>query len=234
MSILIDAASRVLVQGITGFQGKLDTRHCIAYGTNVVCGVTPGRGGDTVDGVPVYNTVAEAVRVHGANVAVTYVPAARLPDAIFESIDAGLPLILSTTENVPRHDAARMIAAARANGTALVGFNTNGMISPGSCKLAGIGGDRAGELFAPGRIGVCSRSGGMSAEIAWTLKQAGLGISTCISMGGDPITGLRMVDYARLFERDPGPMRWCSSASPARATSKNSPKPSRTARSRSR
>lgn len=202
MSILIDRATRILVQGITGFQGRMDTRYCLAYGSRVVCGVTPGRGGEEVQGVPVYDTVREAVRRHAPNAAVTYVPAAATKDAVREAMAAGLELILGTAENVPRHDAAELAAAARAKGVRLVGFNTNGAISPGRCKLAGIGGDRANDIFVPGRIGVCSRSGGMTAEISWTLKRAGLGVSTAVSMGGDSITGMRMVEIVELFERD--------------------------------
>jgi succinyl-CoA synthetase alpha subunit len=203
VSILIDESTRILVQGITGFQGRMDTRYCLEYGSRIVCGVTPGRGGEEVLGVPVYDTVAAAVARHAANAAVAYVPAAGLKDAVHEAMEAGIRVILTTAENLPRHDAAELSAAARRAGVRLIGFNTNGAISPGRCKLAGIGGDRAKDIYAPGRIGVCSRSGGMSAEIAWTLKRAGLGISTCVSMGGDPITGMRMVEYARLFEDDP-------------------------------
>ena len=203
MSILIDGATRVLVQGITGFQGRMDTRYCLEYGTRIVAGVTPGRGGDDVHGVPVFNTVKSALAKHPADAAVLYVPVATLKDALAEALDAGIKVILATTENVPRHDAAEMVAAARSSGARLIGFNTNGMVSAGQSKLAGIGGDRAAQIYVPGRIGVVSRSGGMSAEISWTLKRAGLGVSTCVSMGGDPITGMRMVEYIELFDADP-------------------------------
>lgn len=203
MSILIDAGSRVLVQGITGFQGTMDSSYCLAYGTRIVCGVTPGRGGEEVHGIPVFNTVASALAAHPADVSVLYVPGAGLNDAAAEALEGGIRVLVATAENVPRHDAAALVAAARAAGARLIGPNSNGAISPGACKLAGIGGDRAGEIYAPGRVGVVSRSGGMSAEISWTLKRAGLGVSTCISMGGDAITGLRMVEYLRLFEEDP-------------------------------
>ncbi len=203
MSILIDESTRVLVQGATGNQARFDMRYCLEYGTNIVAGVTPGRGGEVVEGVPIFNTVAAAVRSTGANATAIYVPARAVPDAIAEALDGGLRMLLALAENVPRHDAARTVAAVRGAGASLVGFNTNGLISPGKCKMGGIGGDRPQDIYAPGRIGVCSRSGGMSAEICFTLKQAGLGASTCVSMGGDPIVGLRVVEVLRMFEADP-------------------------------
>ncbi len=203
MSILIDKSTRVLVQGITGAQGRFDTRYCLAYGSNIVAGVTPGRGGQDVEGVPVYNTVKAGVEASGATASVIYVPAAGIKDAVLEAADAGLEIVVALTENVPRHDAAAAVAATRAAGIWLVGFNTNGMISPGKSKLGGIGGDRAHELYVPGRIGVCSRSGGMSAELSAALAAGGYGVSTCISMGGDPIVGNDMSEYAGRFEADP-------------------------------
>ena len=203
MSILIDEGTRVLVQGATGAQARFDMRYCLEYGTRIVAGVTPGRGGEVVEGVPIFNTVGAAVRATGANATAIYVPARAVSDAIHEAIDAGLKTLLSLAENVPRHDAARMVGAVRRAGAHLVGFNTNGLISPGKCKMGGIGGDRAGDIYSPGRIGVCSRSGGMSAEICYTLKQAGLGASTCVSMGGDPIVGMRVAEILEMFEADP-------------------------------
>jgi len=203
MSILIDESTRVLVQGITGSQGRFDTEYCVAYGTNIVAGVTPGRGGQDVGGIPVYNTVKSAVEVSGATASVVYVPAPGIKDAVLEAVDAGIKVIVALTENVPRHDAAIAVAATRAAGAWLIGFNTNGMVSPGKSKLGGIGGDLANELYVPGRIGVCSRSGGMSAELSAALAAGGYGVSSCISMGGDPIIGNDMVEYARMFEADP-------------------------------
>ena len=203
MSILIDESTRVLVQGITGSQGRFDTEYCVAYGTNIVAGVTPGRGGQDVGGIPVYNTVKSAVEVSGATASVIYVPAPGIKDAVLEAVDAGIKVIVALTENVPRHDAAIAVAATRAAGAWLIGFNTNGMVSPGKSKLGGIGGDLANELYVPGRIGVCSRSGGMSAELSVALAAGGYGVSSCISIGGDPIIGNDMVEYARLFEADP-------------------------------
>ena len=203
MSILINADTRVLVQGITGFQGRMDTEYSLAYGTKIVCGVTPGRAGELVHGLPIYNTVRRAVKQHAVDASILYVPATSLRDAALEAIEAGIKILVATTENVPRHDAALIVAEALRHNVSIVGFNTNGIITPGECKLGGIGGDRPERSYVPGRIGVCSRSGGMSAEIAWTIKKIGLGVSTCVSMGGDPITGMMMVDYLRLFEGDP-------------------------------
>jgi succinyl-CoA synthetase alpha subunit len=202
MSILIDAGTRVVIQGITGNQARYDVRFCLDYGTNIVAGVTPGRGGEQVEGVPVFNTVAAAVRATGANAAAIYVPARSVKDAVLESVDAGIKMVLCMSENVPRHEASIAVSTARAAGVCMVGFNSNGLISPGKSKMGGIGGDRAKLVYAPGRIGVCSRSGGMSAEICWTLGRAGLGASTCISMGGDPIVGMRMVEVLEMFEAD--------------------------------
>jgi succinyl-CoA synthetase alpha subunit len=203
MSILIDQETRVLVQGATGAQARFDIRYCIQYGTKIVAGVTPGRGGEEVEGVPVFNTVAAAVKATGANTSAVYVPARAVKDAVFEAVEGGIGVLACLAENVPRHDAAAAVAAARSAGVRMVGFNTNGVISPGRCKLGGIGGDRAERIYAPGRIGVCSRSGGMSAEICNALTKAGFGTSTCVSMGGDPIVGMRMIELLRLFESDP-------------------------------
>ena len=203
MSILIDETTRVLVQGITGNQGRYDTELALAYGVNIVAGVTPGRGGEAVLGVPVFDTVARAVAATGADAAVLYVPRPGILDAVTEAAEAGIRVMLATTENVPRHDAARAVAAARRAGAWLVGFNTNGVISPGKCKLGGIGGDDPDALYPPGRIGIVSRSGGMSAEIAGAVKAAGRGVSTAVSMGGDRATGRSMREYLELFEADP-------------------------------
>ena len=202
MSILIDTDTRVLVQGATGAQARFDIRYCLQYGTRIVAGVTPGRGGETVEGIPVFNTVAAAVAATGANASAVYVPARGVKDAVLEAVEAGIRVLACFAENVPRHDAAVAVAAVRATGGHMIGFNTNGMISPGRCKLGGIGGDRAAQIYVPGRVGVCSRSGGMSAELCWTISRAGMGASTCISMGGDPIVGMRMVEVLKLFEAD--------------------------------
>jgi succinyl-CoA synthetase alpha subunit len=203
MSILIDEQTRVIVQGITGGTARTDVERCLKTGTRIVAGVSPGRGGEEVHGVPVYDTVAAAVREHPADASAIYVPASSARDAVMEALDSELKLLLVTAEYVPSHDILYIAAAARAAGAQLIGCNTNGIISPGKSRIGGIGGIDPDEIYAPGFVGVCSRSGGMSAEIALVLKAAGLGISTCVSMGGDSVTGLRMVDYAALFEADP-------------------------------
>lgn len=203
MSILIDEKTRVVVQGITGNQGRFDTRLSIAYGVSIVAGVTPGRGGEHVESVPVFDTVRQAVEETRADAAVLYVPLAGIGDAVVEAVEAGCKVLLATTENVPRHDAAKAVAIARQAGAWLVGFNTNGIISPGKCKLGGIGGDNPDGIFRPGRIGIVSRSGGMSAELSWTIARAGMGVSTAVSMGGDRTTGRSMCEYLELFESDP-------------------------------
>ena len=203
MSILVDHDTRVVVQGITGGQARADTERALRSGARIVAGVTPGRGGDSVHGVPVFDTVAQACRAFPINATAVYTPPLAVRAAVLEAVDARIPLLVVTTEGVPVHDAAYFIAAARRAGCQLVGCNTNGLISPGKSRIGGIGGIDPGEMYAPGRIGICSRSGGMSAELARTLKFAGLGVSTCVSMGGDRITGLRMTHYAAMFERDP-------------------------------
>ncbi len=203
MSILIDENTRVVVQGATGNQARFDIRFCLEYGTRIVAGVTPGRGGETVEGIPIFNTVEAAVRATGANTSTIYVPARAVRDAVLEAVDAGIGVMLALAENVPRHDASSAVFAARQAHACLIGFNTNGMVSPSKCKLGGIGGDRASTIYQPGRIGVCSRSGGMSAELSVALRRGGMGVSSCISMGGDPIVGMRMVELLGLFEADP-------------------------------
>lgn len=202
MSILVDEETRILVQGITGSVGRIDTRICLNYGSKIVAGVTPGRGGQSVSGVPVFDTVAEAVAMTAASAAVQYVPARHAASAVIEAAASGLSPIVAIAENLPRHDAFRAVLAVRRAGSVLIGFNTNGVISPGRTKLGGIGGPRPGDLFRPGGVGICSRSGGMSAEIGMALSGAGLGVSTCVSMGGEAITGASMADYARWFDAD--------------------------------
>ena len=203
MSILVDANTRVIVQGITGRAAQSDVERCLGYGTKIVAGVSPGRAGSLVHGVPVYDTVRAALEIHQIDASAIYVPAAAVRDAVLEALDAGLRLLLVTAEYVPIHDVLTIIAAARRAGAKLIGCNTNGIISPGKSRIGGLGGSNSREIYTPGSVGVCSRSGGMSAEIALTLKEAGLGISTCVSMGGDSVTGLTMADYALLFQDDP-------------------------------
>lgn len=202
MSILIDETTRVIVFGLTGATARVDAERAVRYGTRVVAGVVAGRGGESVAGIPVFDTARGAVAARPADVAVIYVPPASVRDAVLEALDAGFKLLMVTTEYVPAHDVAHMLSACRKAEARLIGCNTNGVISPGKCRLGGIGGIDPGEVYVPGRIGICSRSGGMSAEIALMLKGAGFGVSTCVSMGGDEVTGLSMGDYVLMFEDD--------------------------------
>lgn len=204
MSILLDRNTRVVVQGITGTQARVDTLVCRDYGTNIVAGVTPGRGGQDVEGIPVYDTVREAVERHGAEATMVYVPALAAKDAVLEALAAGVRLIVAPAELVPLNDAAKVVDAVRKTDTVMVGFNTVGIITPGEARMGGMGGLDPDEVYAPGTVGICSRSGGMVAEVAWALKKGGLGVSTAVAMGGDAITGRRMLDYVRMFEEDPG------------------------------
>ena len=202
MSILIDETTRILIQGLTGAQARVDTERGLRYGARIVAGVTPGRGGEVVHGLMVFDTVKQALAQHAADVSVVYAPAPGVKAAVLEALDAGLKRLLVTAEFVPLHDLVYIIAAAKDANAQLIGCNTNGVISPGKSRLGGIGGENPADLYAPGAIGVCSRSGGMCAEIGLTLKAAGLGISTCVAMGGDSISGMGMADYIRLFEAD--------------------------------
>lgn len=203
MSILIDKNTRVLVQGITGKEGSKSTKEMLEYGTKVVAGVTPGRGGQIVEGVPVYNTVAEAKKKHSEiNASVLYVPPAGLKSAAIEAIDAGIQLINIITEHVPIQDSAYIYAYAKKKGTRIIGPSSVGIISPGKCRLGSIGGIDPSIQFVQGSIGVISKSGGMSSEISLILKRSGLGQSTVIGMGGDMITGSIFHEFLELFEKD--------------------------------
>ena len=203
MSILVDGDTPVLIQGITGTQGRRHTEYSLEYGTNIVAGVTPGKAGEDVRGIPVFDSVADAVAETGAVASVLYVPARAVPDAVEDAITAGIKLIVGTSEGISRHQAAYFRALTEANGARLVGFNTTGVLSAGKAKLGGIGGEVSEFLYPPGRIGGCSRSGGLTGEIGLAMKQDGYGISTALAMGGDWITGTPMVEYVRLFEADP-------------------------------
>ena len=203
MSILIDQDTRLIVQGITGGQARFDTEWCIKYGTRIVAGVTPRKQGERVHGVPVYDSMQRAIAEHPADASVVYAPAPHVKSAVLEAIAAGVRLIVVTSEYVPLHDVVHIVAAARAARVRLVGCNTNGIISPLKSKIGGVGGMDPGEIYARGRIGVCSRSGGMTAEISLALTDGGFGISTSVAMGGDLVTGMRMAEYLMLFESDP-------------------------------
>jgi succinyl-CoA synthetase alpha subunit len=198
MSILIDRDSRVLVQGITGRDGSFHAKQMKEYGTRVVAGVTPGKGGTSADGIPVFDSVEEAVARTKADVSVIYVPAALAQDAIYESIDAEIPLVVCITEGIPARDMVEVAAYLRGRSTRLIGPNCPGLISPGRCKV----GIMPGFIHAPGRIGLVSRSGTLTYEVVWQLTRAKIGQSTCIGIGGDPIIGTRFVDALALFEAD--------------------------------
>jgi succinyl-CoA synthetase alpha subunit len=206
MSVLVGTGTRLLVQGITGREAANFTRECLDYGTQVVCGVTPGKGGERVYGARVFDTVEEAVAATQPNAALVSVPPLGVLDAALEAIDAGIPLLAIITERVPRRDVAALIAAARAAGTTVIGPNSLGLIAPGACKLGSIGGPAADvrRAYSPGRVGVVSRSGGMTTEISSMLTGAGIGQSTCISVGGDSLIGTTLLDAYRLFVDDPG------------------------------
>ncbi|MBI4496119.1 MAG: CoA-binding protein [Deltaproteobacteria bacterium] len=204
MAILATRDSRVVIQGITGREASMVTRHSLAYGTRILAGITPGKGGQAVEGVPVYDTLQEACREHDLNTSVVYVPPAFAGDAVMEAIEHGIKLILVITERIPRHDVARFLAAARQAGCTVVGPNSVGILSPGErVKLGAIGGDNVERCFVPGEIGVISRSGGMTAECSWMVKRAGFGVSTSVSLGGDPLIGSPPAAVLSLFERDP-------------------------------
>jgi succinyl-CoA synthetase alpha subunit len=205
MSVLVNAGTRLLVQGITGREAANFTRECLDYGTQVVSGVTPGKGGEEVYGVPVFDTVEEATAATRPNAALLSVPPLGVLDAALEAIDAGIELLVIITERVPRRDVAALLALARDAGTTVIGPNSLGLITPGACKLGSIGGPAQDvrRAYARGRVGVISRSGGMTTEISSMLTGAGIGQSTCISVGGDSLIGTTLLDAYRLFAQDP-------------------------------
>jgi succinyl-CoA synthetase alpha subunit len=198
MSVLVGADTRVLTQGITGSTGQLHTRLCRDYGSQMVAGVTPGRGGTDFEGIPVFDTVAEAVRETGANASVIYVPPVAAADGILEAIDAGLPLVVCITEGLPVLDMVRVKRVLDQSRTRLIGPNCPGVITPGECKI----GIMPGYIHTPGRVGVVSRSGTLTYEAVYQLSQLGIGQSTCIGIGGDPIIGTGFIDALRLFQAD--------------------------------
>ncbi|TMA93986.1 MAG: succinate--CoA ligase subunit alpha [Deltaproteobacteria bacterium] len=200
MSVLVDRSTRVVTQGITGATGQLHTRHCREYGTQMVAGVTPGRGGTAFEGIPIFDTVDQAVRATGATASVIYVPPAGAADAIMEAADAGLPLVVCITEGVPVLDMVRVKRFLDGRLTRLIGPNCPGIITPGECKI----GIMPGYIHKPGRVGVVSRSGTLTYEAVHQLTLLGIGQSTCIGIGGDPIIGTGFVDVLRLFRDDPG------------------------------
>ncbi len=199
MSILVDRSTRVVVQGITGKEGSFHALRCKEYGTEVVGGVTPGKGGTTHEGFPVFNTVEEAVRAEGANCALIFVPPAAAADAIMEAADAGVALIVCITEGIPTLDMVRAKAYLKDRSSRLIGPNCPGLISPGKAKV----GIMPGHIHKEGHVGVISRSGTLTYEVVHQLTQRGIGQSTCVGIGGDPVIGTNFIDTLGLFQADP-------------------------------
>jgi len=199
MSILINKNTRVLCQGITGKVGQFHTKNCKEYGTQMVAGVTPGKAGETVEGVPVFDTVMEAVQQTGANATMIFVPPAFTADAILEAIDAEIPVVIAITEGVPVLDMVRVYDVLKHSKSRLVGPNCPGVITPEECKI----GIMPGYIHKKGPVGVMSRSGTLTYEAVWQLSSLGLGQSTCVGLGGDPIVGTSFIDLLKMYEADP-------------------------------
>src|SRR3954465_13063581 len=200
MSVLVDKNTRLVVQGITGSAGGFHARQCMEYGTNVVAGVTPGKGGQTFEGkVPVFDTVWEAKQKTNCNVSRFFFPGAAAADSILEAVDAGVDLVVCITEGIPVMDMMRVKEQMRGKKSRLIGPNCPGIITPGACKI----GIMPGYIHKPGNVGVISRSGTLTYEVVWQLTSRGLGQSTCIGIGGDPINGMSHRDAVKLFNDDP-------------------------------
>jgi succinyl-CoA synthetase alpha subunit len=200
MSILVNKDSRVICQGITGRNGTFHSLACRDYGTNMVGGVTPGKQGETVDGIPVFNTVWKAVQETGADVSIIFVPAAHAKDPMLEAVDAGIKVIICITEGIPPLDTASALHSVKANARYLIGPNTPGIISPpDKCKV----GIMPGYIHKPGSVGVISRSGTLTYEVVDQLTKSGVGQSTCMGLGGDPVVGLSFIDCLKMFRDDP-------------------------------
>ena len=198
MPILVGRNTKAIVWGITGSQGSFHTQLMLEYGTKIVAGVTPGRGGQEVHGIPVFDTALEAIEEKKANAAIIFVPAPHAKDATLEALAADLDPVIVITEGIPVKDEIQMMEIARRKGTTIIGPNTPGIITPGQCKL----GIMPGHIFKPGKIGLISRSGTLTYEIAASLTNAGLGQTTCLGVGGDPVVGLSFVDVLKMFKKD--------------------------------
>ena len=199
MSILVDASTRAICQGLTGRQGRFHAEQCLDYGTRILAGATPGRGGQECLGLPVFDTAEEAVRATGADTSLVFVPAPAAADAIMAAADAGIRLIVCITEGVPVLDMVRIKAALKSFDCRLIGPNCPGVITPGQCKL----GIMPGFIHEPGRIGIISRSGTLTYEVVHQTTAHGLGQTSCVGIGGDPVRGLNFIDCLEMFERDP-------------------------------
>lgn len=199
MGIIVNKNTKAIVQGITGTQGSFHTKLMLEYGTQIVAGVTPGKGGTKVHGVPVYDTVEEAIKKHTANASIIFVPAPFAADAALEALENGIKTIVIITEHIPVKDSINVMAYANQIGATVIGPNTPGIITPGECKL----GIMPAHIFKPGNVGMISRSGTLTYEIAAGLTKRQLGQSTCIGLGGDPVVGLNFIDVLKLFEKDP-------------------------------
>ncbi|ABK17389.1 succinate--CoA ligase subunit alpha [Syntrophobacter fumaroxidans] len=199
MSIWVDKNTRLLVQGITGREGQFHTINCKAYGTNVVAGVTPGKGGQAVEGIPVFNTVAKAVKETKANAAMVFVPPPFCADAILEAIEAGIPLIVAITEGIPVMDMMKVKNYLKSSKSRLIGPNCPGIITPGQCKI----GIQPGHIHTPGPVGIVSRSGTLTYEAVHQIGKVGIGQSTVIGIGGDPVNGTNFIDCLDAFQKDP-------------------------------
>ncbi|WP_018086753.1 succinate--CoA ligase subunit alpha [Desulfurispora thermophila] len=199
MAIIIDENTHVLVQGITGNQGRFHTRQMLNFGTKIVAGVSPGKGGQEVEGVPVYDTVSAALEEQKVDAACLFIPAAFAKDAAFEAIDAGIKVVVIITEHIPVHDEMQIIAFARQKGTTIIGPNTFGIVSAGKCKI----GIPPNQFFKPGPVGVVARSGTLTYEIVANLSAHELGQSTVVGLGGDRVVGLSFIDVLERFEKDP-------------------------------
>ena len=200
MAILVDKNTRLAVQGITGKEGSFHTQQCVAYGTKVVAGITPGKGGTLHEGIPIFNTVEEAVEKEGVNATVIFVPPPFAADAVMEAATANVPLIVCITEGIPTLDMVRAMALVSQSKSRLIGPNCPGIISPGKCKI----GIMPGRIFKEGNVGLVSRSGTLTYEAVHQLTGRNIGQSTCIGIGGDPVIGTNFIDALKLFNQDPG------------------------------